>query len=144
MKWARIAWLTLAAAAAGLGIWAAGWPIYQISSCEIGAYSAAVPTVEACNEPIRDHFGADLYLVLAVPVVLCLLPAIRPRPAVEWAVAWVLFLSSAVGWFTVIGASSPSLLSMLGSLPITVSAFLVTISHRLVSAGRDRRSNPVS
>ncbi|GAA3146612.1 hypothetical protein GCM10020255_024860 [Rhodococcus baikonurensis] len=88
----RIAWLVLAIAVAVLGSASAQWPVYEITSCEIGfdSLSSAV-----CLGTVHEYFGRQLFLVLAIPVALCIVPAVIPRPVVSWLVAGAM-LSTAV------------------------------------------------
>jgi hypothetical protein len=75
MSGIRIAWLALAIAVGVLGSASAQWPVYEITSCEIGfdSLSSAV-----CLGTVHEYFGRQLFLVLAIPVALCIVPAVIP------------------------------------------------------------------
>lgn len=139
----RSAWAALAVLAVALGASVAAWPMYQISSCEIGLYTQEIPSAQACSASVWDFFGASLIAVLAVPVVICALPAIFLRPTVGWAATGALMFTTVVGLFAVIGATTPSLLSLLGSFPVTFLAVLLASVHQFVAA-RARGNLPVS
>ncbi|WP_072803630.1 hypothetical protein [Rhodococcoides yunnanense] len=117
----RVAWLVLALATGVLGSFVAAWPLYQITDCELGL---SLPVSE-CSKPIGEHFGSAAMVVLAVPVVLCLLPAARPVPVVAWSVAGLMFASSVVSLWTAFTSSSPTLLSLLGNPPCAVLALVL-------------------
>ncbi|MFZ2174573.1 MAG: hypothetical protein WAW17_11145, partial [Rhodococcus sp. (in: high G+C Gram-positive bacteria)] len=103
MAMMRFAWVVLAVVTAALGVFAASNPMLQITDCELGL---SISTSE-CNKSIWDHFRGGLVLVLTVPVVVCVIPAVVPRPAVAWVVAGSMFLASVSVFFSEAMSSSP-------------------------------------
>ncbi|MFI6217096.1 hypothetical protein ACIBCD_34285 [Nocardia brasiliensis] len=90
MSSARAVWLVLAGATAAWGVFVASEPLYQISSCEVVQMDAA------CGNPMFTHYGARLMLLLAVPVVLCAVPALQAARGLSWLIAGVLVLGSLI------------------------------------------------
>ncbi|MEV6558097.1 hypothetical protein AB0M22_20445 [Nocardia sp. NPDC051756] len=88
MELSRATWLLLAGATVAWGIFVGSEPLHQISSCEVVQMDAA------CGESIAARYGVWLVLLLAVPVVLCVLPALRVTRGLSWAVAGVLVIGS--------------------------------------------------
>ncbi|WP_148310845.1 hypothetical protein [Nocardia brasiliensis] len=86
MRSARAAWLVLAGATAAWGVFVASEPLYQISSCEV------IGLDPACGDPMVAHYGARLVLLLAVPVVLCAVPALRAGRGLSWLIAGILLI----------------------------------------------------
>jgi hypothetical protein len=120
-KWIRVAWIALAFAHIGLGISVARWTLMQITDCELGLTMSA----RACRQTLWDYFGFSLVPALAVPVVLCVVAAVVCRPRVSWWVVGVMALLVVVGIGSTLGASAPSLMPLLGSLPGTFLAVLL-------------------
>ncbi|MFD6063003.1 hypothetical protein [Rhodococcus wratislaviensis] len=133
----RFAWVLLAVVTTALGVFAASNPMLQITECELGLSSQGISASE-CNESIWDHFGGVLVLVLAVPAVVCLIPAAVPRPTVAWAVAGSMLLASVSGFSPSLAASSsPSPLAVYGFyLPLALLAILLAIAHQSTSNRR--------
>ena len=125
----RIAWVVLAVATGILGSATAQWPLYEITNCEIdlGPLSSA-----DCYRSIHDYFGRDLFLVLALPVALCVIPAVIPRPFVSWIVSATMLCAAVLGFFTAFGSDMPSLMSMVGSLPAAVLALALAAVHQAI------------
>lgn len=109
----RIAWVVLAVATGILGSATAQWPLYEITDCEIGLGPLSSAD---CYRSIHDYFGRELFLVLALPVALCVIPAVIPRPLVSWIVSATMLCAAVLGFFTAFSSDMPSLLSMVGSL----------------------------
>lgn len=82
----RIAWLLLAAFACAMSVFVASEPMLQFTSCEIESGGPA------CEESILTHYGQGFLIVLAVPALLCLVPAVVPVRGVAWAIAVTLLL----------------------------------------------------
>ncbi|MGW0246511.1 hypothetical protein ACWDYH_07700 [Nocardia goodfellowii] len=116
----RVAWLLLASATSLWSVLIAAEPVYQISSCE------AVQMDSACGQTIFTRYGAALALLLAIPVVLCALPAVTALRGSSWLVAVVL----------IVGPSSavPTTDSMFGAaayfLPVGIAALAVAAFQR--------------
>lgn len=92
----RIAWVVLAVATGILGSATAQWPLYEITNCEIGLGPLSSAD---CYRWIHDYFGRELFLVLALPVALCVIPAVIPRPFVSWIVSATMLCAAVVGFF---------------------------------------------
>ncbi|WP_141136546.1 hypothetical protein [Rhodococcoides kyotonense] len=137
VKWIRVAWIALAASAVALGISVASWPMHQITSCELGLPVQGVATAEDCSQlSLWNYFGWPLGVVLAVPVALCLLPALIPRPRVWWMVVGALFVCTAIGIMTAVGSSTPNALSALGGTPPALGlALLLAVASSVVRRG---------
>lgn len=88
MGLSRVVWLLLAGATAVWGVFVASEPLNQISSCEVVQLDAT------CGDSIIARYGVGLVLLLAVPVVLCVLPALRVTHGLSWLVAGVLVIGS--------------------------------------------------
>lgn len=132
----RWAWVLLAVITAALGAFAASNPILQITDCELGL-SATSPS--ECYESIWRYFGSSMVIVLAVPTIACLFPAVVPRSSAAWMVAGSLMVASVLG-FSEAMSSTPSLLGVYGFyLPIALLAALLAIQH-LGIARRQRTS----
>ncbi|MFE5642566.1 hypothetical protein [Rhodococcus sp. NPDC056516] len=131
----RIAWVVLAVATGILGSATAQWPLYEITDCEIGLgpLSSAY-----CYRSIHDYFGRELFLVLALPVALCVIPAVIPRPFVSWIVSATMLCAAVVGFFTAFSSGMPSLLSMVGSLPAAVLALVLAAVHQGIALQNKR------
>ncbi len=82
----RIAWLLLAAFACAMSVIVASEPMLQFTSCEIESGGPE------CEESILTHYGRAFLIVLAIPVLLCLVPAVVPVRGVAWAIAVSLVL----------------------------------------------------
>jgi hypothetical protein len=108
----RIAWVVLAVATGILGSATAQWPLYEITDCEIGLGPLSSAD---CYRSIHDYFGREVFLVLALPVALCVIPAVIPRPLVSWIVSATMLCAAVVGFFTAFSSDMPSLLSMAGN-----------------------------
>ncbi|NIL74801.1 hypothetical protein RhoFasB10_00892 [Rhodococcus sp. B10] len=134
--WIRGAWIALAIVHIGLGASVAQWTPMQITDCELGLTMSA----HICNQTLWDHFGMSLVPVLAAPVVLCFVAAIACRPRVSWWVVGVMALLVVFGFGTLVTASAPSSMSLLGSVPGTVLALLLAFSHGRLAALRRHRS----
>ena len=89
----------------------------QISDCEIGG---SVLGSAECDASIYSHYGAGILVYLAVPVLMCLIPAAVPRLSLAWTVAGVLL----VGWFLAL-MSSPPFMVYGFYLPIALLAVVV-------------------
>ncbi|MEN0139830.1 MAG: hypothetical protein AAGC80_32070 [Rhodococcus sp. (in: high G+C Gram-positive bacteria)] len=104
----RLSWVVLAALTAAVGFVAASDPMLQITSCELGLLpTQGVSTSAQCDESIIDHYGNSIAVVLAFPVLLCLLPAAAPRRAIAWTVAAALTVVS-IGAFILMSAFASS------------------------------------
>ncbi|WP_238565256.1 MULTISPECIES: hypothetical protein [Rhodococcus erythropolis group] len=130
----RLLWIVVAIIATALGVFVASWSILEITDCEIGL---SLPSAQ-CNQSIWDYFGWSVIPVLAVPVLLCLIPAVMPRPWAGWVVAGLLLVMSVVGFFSAFTSSSPELLSVVGSFPAALLAVLLAIVLQVFSIGRTR------
>ncbi|OYD70267.1 hypothetical protein [Rhodococcus sp. OK302] len=130
----RLAWFVLAIVATALGVFVASWQIFEITTCEIGL---SWPQTE-CNQSIWGYFGWSVVPVLAVPVLLCLIPAVIPRPWIGWFVAGLLLVMSVAGFFSAFTSPSPSLASVSGSFPPALLAVLLAIMLQVFSIGRKR------
>ncbi|MDI9919235.1 hypothetical protein [Rhodococcus sp. IEGM 1379] len=130
----RLLWIVVAIIATALGVFVASWSILEITDCEIGL---SLPQA-VCDQSIWGYFGWSVLPVLAVPVLLCLIPAVVPRAWAGWVVAGVLLVMSVVGFFSAFTSSSPSLLSVLGSFPAALLAVLLAIVLQVFSIGRTR------
>ncbi len=130
----RIAWLALAIAVGVLGSASAQWPVYEITSCEIGfdSLSSAV-----CLGTVHEYFGRQLFLVLAIPVALCIVPAVIPRPVVSWLVAGAMLSTAVWGFAVAFSSTTPSLVAMVGSVPAAVLALVLAATHQVIAV-RDR------
>lgn len=126
----RIAWVLLAVATGILGSATAQWPLYEITNCEIGLGPLSSAD---CYRSIHDYFGRDLFLVLALPVALCVVPAVIPRPFVSWIVSATMLCAAVLGFFTAFGSDMPSLMSMVGSLPAAVLALALAAVHQAIA-----------
>lgn len=137
----RVAWFVLALATGVLGSLALAWPVYEITDCEIGLSLSSTE----CNTPVGQHFGAAAILVLAVPVVLCSIPCVLPRPPFAWGVAVAMVLVSALGFWSAFTSSTPSLLSLVGSAPGAILAVVLAAlgsGFQAQSRNRIRRVDP--
>lgn len=110
----RLLWIVAAIIATALGVFVASWSILEITDCEIGL---SLPQA-VCDQSIWDYFGWSVIPVLAVPVLLCLVPAVVPQPWAGWVVAGLLLVISVVGFFSAFTSSSPALLSLLSLIHI--------------------------
>ncbi|WP_433663340.1 hypothetical protein ACQPW1_15130 [Nocardia sp. CA-128927] len=115
MGLSRVAWLLLAGATAGWGAFVASEPLHQISSCEV------VQMDTACGDSIFARYGVGLVLLLAVPVVLCALPALRATHGLPWLVAGVLV----IGALLALPATDTVFAALVYYLPVGVVATLV-------------------
>ncbi|WP_156161778.1 hypothetical protein [Nocardia vulneris] len=116
MSSARAAWLVLAGATAAWGVFVASEPLYQISSCEVVQMDAA------CGDPMFAHYGMRLVLLLAVPVMLCAVPALQVARGLSWSIAGVLVLGSLIAL-----PATDSVLAAWGYyLPVGAVAVVVT------------------
>ncbi|KZF09318.1 hypothetical protein A2J03_02880 [Rhodococcus sp. EPR-157] len=138
MTWIRFAWLTLTVAAVGLAVAVAGWPMYQITNCEVGALTPAVPTAQACNELMRDYFGTPLFFVLVVPVVVCTAPALYPLPRISWMAVGALVLAVVVGLVSVSSESPSPLAALCATIPLAAVAIVLAIVHHIVASHSSR------
>ncbi|MFB9780891.1 hypothetical protein [Rhodococcus baikonurensis] len=127
MSGIRIAWVVLAVATGILGSATAQWPLYEITDCEIGLGPLSSAD---CYRSIHDYFGRELFLVLALPVALCVIPAVIPRPLVSWIVSATMLCAAVLGFFAAFSSDMPSLLSMVGSLPAAVLALVLAVVHQ--------------
>ncbi|MET8800736.1 hypothetical protein ABZV91_30680 [Nocardia sp. NPDC004568] len=112
-------WLILAGATAVWGgVFVAAEPLYQISSCEVVNMDAA------CGESVLTHYGAELVVLLAVPVLLCVVPAIPGFRRCSWMAALVVLLISLLA-----SPATDSVFAVLiyylpvGALALTAAAF---------------------
>ncbi|UFS97617.1 hypothetical protein [Nocardia huaxiensis] len=123
MAWPRMVWLVLAV---GTAVWGAAFvaaePMYQVSSCEIVHVDAA------CSGSVLAYYGAGLGVLLAVPVGLCLVPALPGLSRCSWLVAGAILLLSVLA------------LPMTGSMFGVLSYYLPVGVAALVAAGLQRRS----
>lgn len=99
----RAGWILLAWVCAGLGVLAATSSMMQITSCELGFPDAGVMPGAECEESIARYYGPPMVAALAVPALLCLLPAVVFRRWVGGVVAAVLV----VGSFGTVLSSAP-------------------------------------
>ncbi|WP_314682235.1 hypothetical protein [uncultured Rhodococcus sp.] len=90
------------------------WLIYEITSCDVGIGYGPL-RVAQCNGTIQADFSRGLFLVLAVPVVLCIIPAVIARLLVSWIVSATMGFAAIVEFVSAFSASMPSLLSMVES-----------------------------
>lgn len=90
----RVGWIVLAWICAGLGVFAATSPMLANASCELGYPDGGVMPGDECEESIARHYGPSVVAALAVPSLLCLLPAAIPRRWLAGVVATVLALGS--------------------------------------------------
>ncbi len=73
-----------------------------------------------------------MVIALAVPAMVCLIPAVVPRPSAAWMVAGSLMVASLLG-FPEGMSSTPSLLGVYGFyLPIALLAVLLAIQHQRI------------
>ncbi|MET3960006.1 hypothetical protein ABIE52_006941 [Rhodococcus sp. OAS809] len=129
----RLLWIVAAIIATALGVFVASWSILEITDCEIGL---SLPQA-VCDQSIWDYFGWSVIPVLAVPVLLCLVPAVVPQPWAGWVVAGLLLVISVVGFFSAFTSSSPALLSLVvGSFPVALLAVLLAIVLQVFSIRR--------
>lgn len=135
----RAGWVLMAVVTALLGIQAAGSPMLQITDCEIGMYSPEVPNAAACEASLRSYFGNAVVPVLAVPVVVCLIPVIRPRQGVSWLSVVALFVLSTIGFSALLVSSRPGLVDLYGFLWSAVP--LAVLVAGVASLVRPRRSD---
>lgn len=116
MVWPRVVWLVLAGATAVWGgAFVAAEPLYQISSCEVVNMDAA------CGESVLTHYGIELVVLLAVPVLLCVVPAIPAFRRCSWLVALVVLLVS----FLALPATDSVFGVLIYFLPVGVVALVV-------------------
>ncbi|MFE4501309.1 hypothetical protein ACFRFQ_15745 [Rhodococcus sp. NPDC056743] len=121
-KFFRSAWGVIALAAAAVGYFAASNPMYQITSCEIGIFpSGGVTNWAQCSESIVGYLGWSILVWLAVPALVCIIPAVVPRRWVAVTVA-VLLVFGAFGAFF---ASRPHLVAYGFFIPIALAACFV-------------------
>ncbi|OZF55450.1 hypothetical protein CH292_05700 [Rhodococcus sp. 14-2470-1a] len=130
MRGIRVAWSVLAVAAIGLGVWTSNWQMFQITDCELGLPTPGVDYPGGCVEPLWSYFGASMIPVLAIPFLLFVVAAAACRVWVSWSVTIVLMVLTGVGFMSAFAASAPTLVSVLGSLPGVVFAFLLTVVHQ--------------
>lgn len=122
----RVGWILLAVVTASLGIAAATSSMSEITDCEIGVYSREVPGPAACNASIWSYFSSMVVPVLAVPVVVCLIPVLKPRRSVSWLAVAALFALSIVGFFAAFMSSTPTRVGLYGFFwPLLPLALLV-------------------
>lgn len=129
----RVGWVVLAVIATALGMWTTGWPMLQITNCELGLSMSP----ESCAQPLLDYFGFPLALVLAIPVVLFLITAAVGTLWMSWTTAGTMLVLTAVGVYSALG-STPSLVSTVGSLPGTALALLLAVVHQILTSWRSR------
>ncbi|MFI9402030.1 hypothetical protein [Nocardia sp. NPDC052316] len=130
MGLSRVVWLLLAGVTAAWGVFVASEPLHQISSCEV------VQMDTVCGESIFARYGVGLALLLAVPVVLCVLPAVRATHSLSWVVAGVLVIGALVA----LPATDTVFAAFTYYLPVGVVAVL----GAGFQAWYDRRGGPVS
>ncbi len=136
MSGIRVGWTALAVIAVALGMSVTKWPMYQITNCELGLSMSSA----SCEQPLLDYFGFPLVLTLAIPVALFLIAAVVGKPWMSWAAAVSMLTLTAVGFYSA-GASTPSLLSTLGSLPGTAIALLLAVVHQVAATHRNRTAD---
>lgn len=95
----RAGWILLAWVCAGLAVVAATSSMMQITSCELGYPDDGIMPGEECERSIARTYGPSIVAALAVPALLCLLPAMFFRRWVGVLVAAVLFVGSFGAWF---------------------------------------------
>ncbi|MFI6996334.1 hypothetical protein [Nocardia sp. NPDC050175] len=115
MGLSRVAWLLLAGATVVWGVFVASEPLHQISSCEVVQVDAE------CGASIAARYGAGLVLLLAVPVALCALPALRVTRGLSWVVAGVLVIGSLLA----LPAADTVFAALVYYLPVGMIAVLV-------------------
>lgn len=86
----RAGWILLAWVCAGLAVVAATSSMMQITSCELGYPDDGIMPGEECERSIARTYGPSIVAALAVPALLCLLPAVVFRRWVGVLVAAVL------------------------------------------------------
>ncbi|ROZ48945.1 hypothetical protein EEB13_02965 [Rhodococcus sp. WS3] len=118
----RWVWVVLALAAAALGYFAASDPMYQITSCEIGIFpSDGITNWTQCNESIVSYLGVAILAWLAVPALMCVIPAVVPCRWVAVTVAAILVFGAFGAFF----ASRPHLVAYGYFIPIALAACFV-------------------
>ncbi|QBJ98090.1 hypothetical protein ERC79_20680 [Rhodococcus sp. ABRD24] len=120
----RVGWFLLAWVCAGLAILAATSSMMQITACELGYPDAGIMPGGECEQSIVRTYGPPIVAVLAIPAVLCLLPAAFPERLLAGLVAGTLV----VGSFGTLFASAP--LSVFGFfVPAAVLAVALALGH---------------
>ncbi|MBM4488060.1 hypothetical protein MWT96_02950 [Prescottella equi] len=120
----RVGWFLLAWVCAGLAIVAATSSMMQITSCELGYPDDGIMPGAECEASVARTYGPAIVAVLAIPALLCLLPAVFPERLLAGLVAGVL----AVGSFGTFFASAP--LSAFGYfVPAAVPAVALAVWH---------------
>ncbi|NKR45865.1 hypothetical protein [Prescottella equi] len=103
LKAVRAGWILLAWVCAGLALVAATSSMMQITSCELGYPDDGIMPGEECERSIARTYGPPIVAALAVPALLCLLPAVHFRRGVGVLVAAAL----AVGSFGAVSQPAP-------------------------------------
>lgn len=128
----RLEWILLAVLTAAFGAIVASEPMLEITSCEVGLFpTQGVNNSAECLTPIAGHYGYSIILILALPVLLCLLPAVITRRWFAWLVAMTLLVGSVRSLFT----STPVFVLLGYYLPVALVAVLLAASHRRLNDG---------
>lgn len=120
----RAGWFLLAWMCAGLAVLAATGSMMQITSCELGYPDAGIMPGEECEESVARTYGPPIVAVLAIPALLCLLPAVFPERLLAGLVAGTLV----VGAFGTFYASAP-LSVFVYFVPAAVLAVALALWH---------------
>lgn len=120
----RAGWILLAWICAGLAVVAATSSMMQITACELKYPDAGITPGEECEASVARTYGPPIVAVLAIPALLCLLPAAFPERLLAGLVSGTL----AVGAFGTLFASAP--LSVFGYfVPAAVLAVGLALWH---------------
>lgn len=81
--------------------------MFEVTSCEVGLFpTQGVSNWGECESSLADHYGYAVIAVLALPPIVCMVPALVPRRGVAWVVAVVLLLGSVQWLFRAEGADA--------------------------------------
>ena len=123
----RLGWVALASLSAAVSAdWALG-PMLWTTECQLGEFrTELIASWDECISSTLSDYGNTLLLVLAVPILLCLIPAVLPRLVVARTVVTVLAamnVLSILNSFNVLPGNSDSVYWFAtDGIPITIGA----------------------
>lgn len=135
----RIGWFTLAALSGLLAIFAASTSMAEITDCELGLFpTSGIANWEQCRTSIAASYGNSIFVILALPMLVCLIPAVKPDRRTAWFAAIVLIIGSFGSWFvpTTHSTYPPQFVVYVYFVPVALAAVLLAAFHKM---GSNRR-----
>ncbi|MDV2477323.1 hypothetical protein F8M49_21685 [Rhodococcus zopfii] len=129
IAYTRVGWLILSALTVAWLADISTDSLMQITDCELG-----LSVAYNCDQTIGSYFGLPLIGVLALPVLLCIAPAVYARPGAASIVVSALALLFIIGLIsTVAGSSKPDMPSVyIYLLPVVLIAFILAATNRWI------------